>query len=186
MNIPTGIKALYSVKYDYANQADDDKQYFPLDFQPLDEFLARSHQLDQSDATVSLMTISGSFGNIDILYQNDRAPAFYTTSDDRTLIFDAIDLTVDTSNLLSSKTQCFGVQSPSFEFSDTFTFPMIDEDQMPLLLAECKSLAWAEMKQATNMKAEQSARRNWVAQPKHKEAVKRTPAMYRTPNYGRK
>lgn len=186
MTLPSGIKDIYSVKYDYATADDTDKQYTPIYFQDLDTFLKRSHQLDQSDDNVDLMTISGSFGDIDILYRNDIAPSFYTSYDDRNILFDAIDISLDTSNLLSAKTQCFGTQSPSFTFSNDFSFPLIDEDQMPLLLAECKALAWAEMKQASNSKAEQSARRNWIAQPRNKEAVKGEPAINRLPNYGRK
>lgn len=186
MELPSGIKEIYSVKYDYATTDDTDKQYTPVLFQSLEEFLSRSHRLDQSATNVDLMTITGDFGSIDILYQSDLPPAYYTTYDDRKLLFNSIDSSLDTAGLVSSKTQCFGTQSPAFTFSDDFDFPLLDEDQMPLLVAECKALAWAEMKQASNVKAEQSARRNWVAQPKHKEAVKGTNPLDRTPNYGRK
>lgn len=186
MTLPEGIKDVYWIKYDYTNTQDSDKQYTTIQPMGLEDFLSMSHLQDQSNSAIDLMTITGSFGNIDVLYRNDKPPAFYTTYDDRTILFDSIDLTVDTSNLQTTKTQCYGSQSPTYTFSNSFDFPMIDEDQFPLLLAEAKSLAWAEMKQAVNTKAEQSAKRNWVVQSKNKNAIKVLSPLDTLPNYGRK
>lgn len=92
-------------------------------------------------------------------YYTDRAPQWYTSYDDDTMIFDAYDNEVDTT-LQSSKTLGFGSKNTEFTKIDAFV-PDLQAAQFQLLLNEAKSLAWSELKQTVHQKAEMSARRNW-------------------------
>jgi hypothetical protein len=92
-------------------------------------------------------------------FKNDTKPCYYTSFNDNTLIFDSYDSAVD-STLQDSKTLCFGSLTNVFTRSDSWV-PNLQPDQFALLLNEAKSLAWAELKQTTHAKADQTARRNW-------------------------
>lgn len=186
MTVPDTVRSIDWIKYDYATTADTDEQYTEVFFKPFTEFLADSHALDKSATEVSLMTLTTDYGDIDILYRNDMAPGYYTTYDDTNILFDSIDEVTDTGLYLDdTKTLAYGTIIPTFTLSDGF-IPPLDDDQFPLLLAEAKSVAWAEMKQASNVKAEQSAKRNWITQQNQKNAIDKRPAIDRLPNYGRK
>jgi hypothetical protein len=107
------------------------------------------------------MTVTtGTLDTIDFRYRNDKAPEYYTSFDDRQIVFDSYDADVD-STLQKSKTICFGLKESSWTKSDAFV-PALDSQQFHLLLQEAKAQAWVELKQLTNEKAERKARRSWV------------------------
>ena len=121
---------------------------------------------------------------------NDKAPVYYTTVDDNTVIFDSYDSAVD-STLQSSKTVCSGSRATVFAEEDS-TVLNLQPHQFALLLNEAKSLAWEELKQTRHIKAETTARRNWIHQIKTKESIpvgeftKGTSFFEKLPNFGRK
>lgn len=97
---------------------------------------------------------------ITIYYRNDRAPLYFTSFDDRTLLFDSYDGSVD-STLQSAKSIVYGEKTQSFLMEDTF-IPNINEKQFSLLLNEAKQQAFIEAKQSSNPLATQRAHKGWV------------------------
>lgn len=185
MTIPLStVKNLQWVKYDCKQTGETDTNFQVMGYVDTDEFFRRMHSLAPSaDATLTSFTHTVNGQSVAFIVENDTAPSYYTTIDDETLIFDAYDSAVDTT-LQTSKTLCYGELQPTWTESDGFYIPFNDHQ---LLLSECISLAWAEMKQAANAKAEHDASRLRTGmQRKKHQANPAASFQVMTPNYGRK
>lgn len=157
---PDNVAHIEWVKYNKSSDSVDEFQYVTV--LPLQQFLDMIHSFRNDEDNIETMTLNGKT----FYCRNDRAPTYCTVVDDVYIVFDAYDVTEE-STLQSSKTLCYGEVIPSFEISDTFT-PTLDEQQFPLLLNEAKSLAFLEMKQIPNEKVEKEARRQWQSMQKNK------------------
>lgn len=184
MTIPDDFQNIKTLKYD-CQTADDDhaiiQTILPL---PLEDFLDRMHSIDSTEDNVGTFEHTIGTSTITFTYYTDRAPTYYTTFDDGTVIFDAYDSDID-STLQSSKTVCFGKKNIPWTMSDTFT-PDLDDKEFPLLINEAKSLAFIEAKQATHPIAERNARRNWVSIQKDKIKIPLSSDLSKLPNFGRR
>lgn len=183
---PAKVNQLIWLKYDKQMLGDTASNYELVNYMPPTEFANMMHSLntDETDVASFDHTISGD--SITFLYRNDKAPDWWTSFDDYTFVFDSFDAEVDTT-LQKTKTVCYGLVGVDWTLADGF-YPDLDAQQFPLLVNEAKSLAWAELKQAQHMKAEQSARRQWIHLQQSKNALpsKRGEFFSQLPNYGRK
>jgi hypothetical protein len=119
------------------------------------------------------------------MYRNDKAPEYYTTFDDHTLIFDSFDVAVE-NTLQKTKTLAYGKKDQTWTEEDDFV-PFIDKEMAILLLNEAKGLAFLELKQVGHPRAEQTGHRLWVANQKKKRSVdSNRDELSRAPNFGRK
>jgi hypothetical protein len=87
----------------------------------------------------------------------NRDPMYFTTFDDELFIFDAIDLSVDTT-LQTSKNTCFGTRVPTWTHDDAF-IPDMPAKMFPTLLSESKSTAFINLKQQANANEARKAQR---------------------------
>lgn len=184
MSLPAGIDNLLWIQY---NKTIDGSNYEFDDVAWLEpkEFLARTKGLDTSLANVATATLDIRDYTLQIRYETDRDPDFYTSFDDRTLVFNSFNSDYDTT-LQSSKTQGYGLIIPTFTLSDNFV-PDLDHQQFVLLINEAKALAFAELKQVAHAKAEKVARNMWISsQHNKKDGMKEVPFFNTLPNYGRK
>lgn len=160
MTKPTTIDKLIWIKYNKITSGmtvpawGDVKYLTPVDF------LDYTHQMDPTSSNMASMSVTNEGFTFVFYYFTDRGPNYFTSFDDTTLIFDAYDAGVDTT-LQTSKSLCYGNLKTDWAEEDTFT-PNLQPEQFALLLNEAKSLAWIELKQTPNTKAEQTSRRNWV------------------------
>jgi len=170
MTKPLNIDTIDWIKYNRVKIGDPDPVWTEIKFKPIDEFLWDVQALNPSETDVDVMTLTSVDGfTLTFNYKNSTGPEFYTSFDDTTLIFNAVDLTVDTT-LQTSKTVGYGSKITAFVESDSFV-PALQPGQFALLLNEAKSLAWAELKQTAHQKAEQTARRNWSHLAKTRENI---------------
>ena len=88
---------------------------------------------------------------------NNRMPKYYTSFDDKYIVMDSYDSTIE-STLQASKTRAMGTKIPTFSIADDFV-PDIDHNYFPLLINESKSVAMSILKGAPDPKVEQAARR---------------------------
>lgn len=123
-------------------------------------------------------------GTYTFYYRDDKQPQFCTVISDFYIIFDSYDSQVD-STLQASKTMSYGEITPIWSSEDDF-IPNIDEEQVPLLLNEAKSLAFFELKQSVHPKAEQFAKRQWSAYQKRKSEVDVPTSFDALPDFGRR
>jgi hypothetical protein len=87
-------------------------------------------------------------------------PVYWTSYDDDYVVFDGINLSED-STLYASKSSIYAVKAPVWQHIDTFV-PDLPDKFFPTLLAESKSQAFVELKQTSNAREEQKARRGRV------------------------
>jgi hypothetical protein len=172
------------LKYDVQTTDNAVKTYRDLMFLPLDTFLDVIHQYDEDADNVVTFTHTLGADTFTFLCEDDRAPRYYTTFNDRTLLFDAYDSEVDTT-LQQSKTLGYGKKDQTWTESDSFV-PFLDPDFEILLLNEAKSLSFAELKQMQHQKADMSARKLWIKGMSDKRAINNPRSeLDRLPNYGR-
>lgn len=190
MTKPNSITDIEFIRYDCETTGDADPSWQDMCYMTPKEFMGHIQQLRPSQTDVESMTHIVDGFTLTFNYKNNAHPIYYTAFNDNTLIFDAYDNTVDTT-LQTSKTLCYGTKATVFTESDTFV-PELQPSQFNLLLSEAKSVAWAELRQTTNQKAEQSAKRNWAHFGKSRKSVptgtilKSGHPMYDTPNFGRR
>lgn len=185
MTRPSDVISIEWVQYNKVQSGDTDPIYREILFKPLDEFLLMTDAMNVSDTTVASFDHTIDSDSITFIYRNDKAPDFYTTFNDATLIFDSYDSAVDTT-LQKDKTRCYGRKDQTFTLSNSFV-PFLDRDASTLLLNEAKVLAFAELKQMQHDVARQWANRSWVASQKNKRGIDRNRSeIDRLPNYGRK
>jgi hypothetical protein len=113
---------------------------------------------------------------------NDRAPAFCTSFDDETVIFDSYDVDVET-YLATAKSQVIGYTEPTFTQSSSFT-PDMPAKNFPQYLEEVISTCAAEINQEVDPKAERNSRMLDTRLSRRKGRTRR--GIRFTADYGRK
>lgn len=177
MKIQDEIKELCFINYNKAKLGDVDKKYESLTYLQPDQFIHKTNQEKSSQANVLTVVDPG---GIDLLIRNDKAPTYFTSFDDSTIILDSFDSEVDTTTQ-NSKVQAQAYVIPAWTHDDTF-IPDLPDDAFTALTEEAKSRASARLKQMPDQKAEQeSTRQNrWLARK-----ARRVAGGIQYPDYGR-
>jgi len=185
MYIPDTALNLLWVKYDQSSSDNLEAGLVPVSYVDPSIFLQRMYSLDATADNVDSFEFTLDSGDtMNIRCHNYLSPSCYTTLDDRTLIFDSYDNTVDTT-LQADKSLAYGERKPTFTMSDSF-IPDLPDKQFTILRNEAKATAFAELKQTQNVNAERKARRGWVTSQKTKRIVNNKEyELNRAPNYGR-
>jgi hypothetical protein len=154
------------------------------------DFLRATTSFNLSDTNVGQYTLTidqnttGLPGQFNVKYKNDNQPHFCCILSNYYILFDSFDNTQD-STLQSSKSLAYAWVMPPFILSDTFV-PPLDDQQYPMLLNEAKSLAWFELKQMPNQKAEQEVLRQLASLQKFKALAHKPSPFDYLPNFGRR
>lgn len=165
MLVPSTVSNIDWLKYDNStNLTKPDTK--DLTYVSNEEFIARQTGLDPNDTNIGSMSVPVNNSTFVFRFRKDRFPQYYTIFDDYYVVFDAIDLTVETT-LTNTRSMGSGALAPSFTISNTFV-PDLDPRQFQLLLQEAKATAFVELKQAPNQKAEAKARKNRILAQKNK------------------
>jgi hypothetical protein len=155
-----------------------------LPVKPFLDIVTNLNPENSNVASYQFVDSSNAFpGTYTLYYQNDRQPTYCTILSDFYVLFDSFDSTVD-DTLQASKTMAYGEVIPFWSMTDTF-IPNIDEQTVPLLLNEAKSLAFYELKQTTHPKAEQEAKRQWSSVQKDKSKSDKPTYFDQLPDFGR-
>jgi len=181
MSVPSTVDSVLWVKYNTIESGDTDPKFTDIHWMEPLEFM--DYVLGLQESATNVISYTAPDGNLLLCY-NDRAPKYYTSLDDRYIVFDAYDSAVD-STLQTSKTQCYGTKMPTFTKSNSFV-PDLDANLFPLLLNEAKSTAFAEIKQSQNANAERKAKKHWIKSQLTAQNVKGLTLFEQLPNYGRK
>lgn len=183
INIPDNVGKLQWVQYDNAEDGETARNFRIVTPMSRYAFFERMNALDTADANVFQFDYEVGTQTFDVRGYNDRFPTYYTTVDNATLIFDSYHSDFDMT-IKGGKTQCYANIVPTFSRTDTFV-PPLDPKHFTILYNEAKSVAWADLKQAQNAKAEQRARRGWVNINRDKSKVPVRAAIHETPDFGR-
>ena len=182
MTLPDSVLSVEFLKYNIEEVSNPN--FKDLHYIPLEDMFALTNNLDVNDTVVSSMDVTINGGTFLFKYRNDQMPTYWTTVDDKTLIFDSIDESVD-SILNSQKTYGFGEISHAFTMSDSFV-PKLDAKHFQLLLNAAKAQANIEIKQVENASAEKKAKRNMILAKKHQSTSTGQRVNYLQRGFGRK
>lgn len=182
LTVPSAVSKVEWIKYDVSDGPN--KQL--LDIKPIErgEFMARAASLDEDESDVFSYTHTVGTGTFQIRGKNDRNPSCYMTPDNKTIFFNDY-LASESSTIVGNRTQCYGMITPAFLRQDSWT-PDLSSRQFTLLFNEAKAQCFVDLKQASNNKAEQRARRGWVHSQRKKEAVDGAAIRNYYPDYGRR
>lgn len=177
MRIQDSIQKLDFLNYDKVKLGATKKDYQKIEFLEPDQFIFKTNKEDSSAANVLTVTDPG---GIELLIRTDKAPQYYTSFDDETVVFDSYDSSVD-STLKASKVQAQAYVFPAWSTTDSF-IPDLPEYAFTALVEEAKAKAMFSLKQMVDQKAEQeSARQNrWIARKS-----RRVSGGIEYPSYGR-
>lgn len=177
MYVPDDVTRMVSINYNAAKPNDSRKYYRPVTWREPDDFL-RLTNVQNTDSQEVDVVIDPS--GIELIIRNNRNPTFYTSFDDKTLVFNSYDKEVE-DTLQNDKTQARAYVMPGWQMEDSF-IPDLPSEAFIALLEEAKSRAMIKLKQQEDPKAEQEAQRQqrWLSRNawKVKGGIK-------TPDYGR-
>ncbi len=160
MILSDDVKEVVTVSYNAVKLGSTRKDYKDIKFLDIDDFLRYTNQRDNTRDDTDIMSYKGT----ELLIQNNQAPRYYTSFDDKELVFDSYDSVID-DTLQTSKTQLVVFKMPSLVIADD-TIPDLPDEAFPALLEESRSRAMLRLKQAVDQKAEAEARRQqrWLSQ----------------------
>ena len=148
--VPSNAVRIEYIKYDKRLSTDTRNKYLeviyktPLDFMNL---------LNARVSDASNVTIITDTSGLPLNIYNDKAPTYYTSFDNESVVMDAFDNTVET-YLKTAKNQCYSKMYPTVTRTDTAVFDLPNE-AFTYLLSEAKATASLSMKGIANLKAEQ-------------------------------
>ncbi len=178
MTIDEDIKEMISIFYEKHKDGDTQLRYNEVFYKNPDDFLRYTNARNSTaDNIITILDPTG----VQLLIQDDRAPSYYTSFDDETLVFDSYDNVVD-STLQASKTQARAYVIPEFELTDTY-IPDLPKEAFSALIEEAKSKAQFKLRQFTDSKSEQEAKRQQTWLSRKAWTVK---GGIKYPDYGRK
>jgi hypothetical protein len=213
MYVPDGIKSIDWIKYFNSNILPNDMNnggfehdlnvdivssagtdnppppgYGYVTIIPVKQFIDMTNSFNPENSDVEQFTFTNSEngfpGTYTFYFKNNKQPQFCTILSNYFVIFDGYDNTQD-DTLQATKTMAYGLVTPTWRNEDNF-IPNLDEEQVPLLLNEAKSLAFFELKQMIHTKAEQEAKRQWSSVQKDKSKSDSPTYFQQLPNFARK
>lgn len=187
LQIPTNVANIKYIMYDREKAGDDRIQYEFILPCSQKEFLELVSANDSSSTDCTQVT-DPTNAAISYYVTNNVAPAYWTSFDENFIAFDQIDLGIDNTQLLGTKTICFYETIPAWTVADSF-IPIMDDNLFPFLLAEAKSTAWFNLKQEPNNKINKQAIEQKYKLQSHKyrtESLQRRSTGLPGPNYGRR
>lgn len=155
MQIPDRIADLCWVMYDTRTSATDTRVRFTnMDYVLPDEFIERTKDRNSDDSTVSIVT---DFDGTSLLIRLDKNPEYFTSLDEKYLVFDSYDSDID-DTLQTSKTLARVEEVRQFTLTDGFVLDLPDK-LFQWVYNEALSRCFNDLKEEPNAKAEQRARK---------------------------
>lgn len=150
---------------------------------PVDQFLDMVHSFNPGESNVGSFSLTIKGQAFTFYYKNNHQPRYCTIIENNYVVFDMFDESQD-STLQASKTMGFGQTVTPFEMTDNFV-PDIDDNQFPLMFNEALAVAFYELKQSPNPKAEQEIKRQWSVVQKNKSVDNKPSYFEQLPSFGR-
>lgn len=157
LRIPTDVLRFKWVKY----RNDTTGNYESVEYLTPDHFIA----IMINSGRDSLMDVEDFSGAV-LKVQTNKQPTYWTTFDDKHLVFDSFNSGLE-NTMHQSKVMAFGESYKTWTHEDNF-IPNIDPELFPRLLAEAKSVSFINLKQMTSAKEEARSRRQLVKWQKYR------------------
>lgn len=179
MRLPDDCHEIMWLKYNKRKNTDTRDKFLEVLYLNPEEFIDHINSRDETESNIQ--SVIDPVSGIVLKIVNDSAPTYYTSFDNEYIIFDSFDSDIE-SSLTAANTQCYGKFEPIFTISDSFV-PDLPTNMFSYLLDEAKAVAFVELKQTQNPKAEQHSitQRRRASQDSWRLA-----GGIKYPNYGRK
>lgn len=177
LRLPDNTLTIKWIKYNRLETGDVD--YADVTYLEPESFIERESRYASMGNFITVTDFSGAKFRI----FNDQPPQFWTSFDDKTIMFDGYNAAKE-STLQSSNSMCWGQKVPTVVMEDDWT-PPIDDNLFPLLLAEAKSTCFTSLWGTPNPKEEQKAKRQGTRSQKHLWSLSQR-KYNRLPDYGRR
>lgn len=177
--VPDGIADILWLKYNKKTAVADPDNFQLVTWKDPDEFLDLMYSRNSTATNIDVIvdpTTSARF-----LILNDRAPSYYTSFDDRKLVFDAYDSDLD-SGIVTAKTLAYGHTEPTIPQQDA-DIPDLPSELFPEFVAKCVATTSGKLKQVQDPFAERTARNGETRSQYSQWLTRRTRTRH---NYGRK
>lgn len=177
VRIEDDVIRVESIKYDCRKNETDPVDPRQITYLTPEEFvdmvMARNPGASNMDTVLD---------TIPLFIINDAAPSYWTSFDDKNIVFDSYNSEIE-STIQSSKCYAYGEKEPTWISEDGFV-PNIPAKMFPYFVSETKSMCFMTIKEAPHQKVEQHAirQRAWLSGEKFRAGGKRI----KYPNYGRK
>lgn len=152
---PVSVSQINNVRYEVTRATDTKRTFKDIDYLEPQSFLDYLYKRNTSDSNV-IVVVDAS--GVPLFVRNDKAPEYYTSFDDKNLVFDSYDSAVD-SALQNSKSVVLFVKSATWVNEDNF-IPELPIQMFPLLLAEAKQACFNYIKQSDTPKDAKRAYRH--------------------------
>lgn len=183
MTIPAEFHSVEWIKYDRRINLVDPQQFTDVCYMYPKEFLDMTNQrrLDQVHVTTSLDP-----SGVLIHVLDNVAPSYYTLFDDRHVVFDAYNSTVE-ATLHQSKTQAYG-QATNKLIIDDATVITLPAELMPLLVNEARAMFFDVHAGGATQRIERRASRSRVRVQRLRHTMRNNKEQFKHtgPDYGRR
>lgn len=166
MYLPSTVSNIEWLKYNVGESVTE-TNFRDMCYLDLPDFFEFSNGLDLTEDWVDTQVIQIGGQDFNIKFRNDNGPTYWTSVDDRIILFDSYDKDQG-DTLVSARTYGYGGLIPTFSMVDSFV-PKLDARQFTLLLNAAKSQAFIDKKQIENAKAERKERRHRILAHKTKD-----------------
>jgi len=160
MTLNEEVKELSFINYNTSRADNTSKSYTKQTWLEPDDFLRVLNTRRSDD--INIANIEDPSG-IELAIYTNKPPAYYTSFDDTTVVFDSYDSLVE-ATLQGAKIQAVGYIIPQWSMTDTFV-PDLPVEAFTALQEEAKSRASLKLRQVQDFKAEQEAGRQqrWLS-----------------------
>lgn len=184
MKIPEEFNSVEWVKYDNREKVGDPQNFKDLRYLYPKDFidLCNERQADMPNVYVST---DPSGVKINVL--TDRHPTCYTLFDDRTVVFDSFNSSVE-STLYQAKTQAYGQKSTRLVLADT-TLITLPQELITLLVNEARAMYFDIHAGGATQRIERRASRSRVRAQRIRHTMRNNAEQFEAhtgPNYGRR
>lgn len=143
MQLPLNATDIQYIRYK-ATYTNGTSRFEEVRYCPPNEFLDRQLDLRVGEANVGENVLPG---NVRVPYRTDKRPEYWTTFDDKFLVFDAIDMDVQGDNTLhNDNSLVMAYIIPEFQMTDDFVIPLPDK-LIPQYMNAIKEIVANEQKQ---------------------------------------
>lgn len=190
MYVPAGVSKIEWIKYfdtkEVGNTAVPGYKYVYILSNT--EFIDMVNSFNPDETNVASYLFQDTSNNypneFTIYYKTNLTPSFCTIISNNYVLFDTYDVSQD-DTLQASKMLVSGTVIPAFLMQDSF-IPDLEDMQFPLLFNESLGVAFYELKQMANQKADQEVKRQWNSAQKNKSIINRPTYFDQLPNFGRR
>lgn len=153
VDVPSDVVKVEEVRY----KNFDNGNFEVIEYLSPQNFLIETKNRDTSQSNIESVTLND---GVTTGVFNDRAPKYYTSFDEDTIVFDAYDVGNEAA-ITGANSAILATIKPTFTQSDAF-IATLPERMFTLFLHESKSTCWLQLKQEGNPKSEQIARRQYT------------------------